>query len=84
MQGNQETAKPSVSKTKQREIDATVILLADRGLASPEFMQRYTPQQVIAACEAWAKRVGIIARGAAVVGIASGSRYPGLFDRLLP
>lgn len=73
-----------VSQKRRRELEAVAVLLADRGLASPDFMARYSPADVLAACEAWAKRVGVLSRGAAVVGIVTGSRYPGLFERLLP
>jgi hypothetical protein len=69
---------------KAQEIEKTVTLLAERGYTSDDLMWRYSPEQVMSACNAWAKRVGVYARDSAAVAIVTGSRYPGLFERLLP
>jgi hypothetical protein len=72
-----------MSAKRQNAIAETAGLLADRGIATPEFMHEHSPEQVLDACEAWCKRVGIVSRGAACVGIATSGRYPNLLERLL-
>ncbi len=73
-----------MSAKRAKAIEETIILLADRGLDDPALVQQYSPGEIIDACEDWAKRVGILSRGSAAVSIATGTRYPGLFQRLLP
>lgn len=75
--------KPATIPTQDTMITKTIDLLTERGYADAEFMTRYTPEQIIGVCNAWAKRVGVLSRGSAAVSVATSTRYPALLSRLL-
>lgn len=72
-----------MSETRQAQVSATSALLVERGIADADFMHRHTPADVLAACNAWAVRVGVTVRGVGAVRIVTSGRYPGLIKKLL-